>query len=233
MPFLAGLLLLTTAAPLGGTVVYTQTFDAHPGTKYPEWSSSPIEYQSRADPAKRGTLPAPAVTNVESPKGKRRFLGEFGGPRIDPSAQSRVRQTIRLRLNDLPPHTSATVAFDLLVLRSWDGNSPAYGPDRFAVAIAGGKPLLAATFSNNPKLVTDKSSQDYPSPVSRPKAGAAAIDRLGYGWFGDAVYPLRLTFPHAGPALTVEFSSDLFEGKGTEDEAWGLDDVTVHVAGGG
>jgi hypothetical protein len=28
----------------------------------------------------------------------------------------------------------------------------------------------------------------------------------------------------------LEFSSDLFEGKGTEDEAWGLDDVKVTVA---
>ena len=226
-----GLTLLPAAPPPAGVVIYAQTFDAAPGTKYPEWSSSPIDYKSRADPSKMGSVPAPAVSNVESPKGKRRFLGEFGGPRLDPTAKTRVRQTIRLVLKELPPHASATLSFDLLVLRSWDGNSPAYGPDRFSVGVAGAKPLLATTFSNNLKLDSDKSSQDYPVFGSKPKAGAAAVDRLGYGWFGDAVYPFRLTFPHAADRLVVEFSSDLFEGKGTDDEAWGLDDVTVTVAG--
>ena len=30
----------------------------------------------------------------------------------------------------------------------------------------------------------------------------------------------------------MEFASNLFEGKGTEDEAWGLDDVKVSVISG-
>src|SRR5262249_28031804 len=49
---------------------------------------------------------------------------------------------------------------------------------------------------------------------------------------GDSVYHLTFTFPHTADSLTLEFASDLFEGKGTEDEAWGLDDVTVKVSPG-
>src|SRR5262249_50657023 len=115
---LAGVGLSTLAlwsapvAPTGGDlVVYSDDFEAKPGTAFPEWSSSLITYKSRGVPAESGTLPAPSVVNVESPGGvkKRRFLGEFGGPRVDPTARTRVRQTVRLTLKDLAPHTAATV----------------------------------------------------------------------------------------------------------------------------
>src|SRR5262249_11868351 len=156
-----------------------------------------------------------ALTNVESPNRKRRFLGEFGGPKVDPTARTRVRQTIRLELNDLAPHTEATVAFDLLILKSWDGNSPQYRPDRFSLKVEGGRTLVDTTFSNNPKVATDGSFQDYPRPRSKPHEGAASVDTLGYRFFGDSVYHLSFTFPHKAPTLVLEFASDLFEGKGT------------------
>jgi hypothetical protein len=122
-----------------------------------------------------------------------------------------------------------TVRFELLILKSWDGNSPQYGPDRLSVRVAGGPTLLDTTFSNNPKVETDRSFQDYPRPQSPPQTGAASVKTLGYDFFGDSTYRLHLTFPHAADSLTLEFSSDLFEGKGTDDEAWGLDDVTISI----
>ena len=75
------------------------------------------------------------ITNTVSPNKAQRFLGEFGGPplggRGDPGYyHTRVDQTIRLSLTDLPAHSSLELRFDLYVLKSWDGNSPAYGPDR-------------------------------------------------------------------------------------------------------
>jgi hypothetical protein len=125
-----------------------------------------------------------------------------------------------------------TASFDLLVLKSWDGSSPQYGPDRWSLRVEGGPTLLDTTFSNNPKLDTDKSFQDYPRPGSPPQAGAAAVKALGYGFFGDSTYHLTFRFPHTADSLALEFASDLFEGKGTGDESWGLDDVRVSVDAG-
>jgi hypothetical protein len=74
---------VTTSAD---TVVYSNDFESKPGSSFPEWSSSRIEYSSRFKPPGSGRLEPQVVTNVESPKGQRRFLGEFGGPKIDPKA---------------------------------------------------------------------------------------------------------------------------------------------------
>jgi hypothetical protein len=53
------------------------------------------------------------------------------------------------------------------------------------------------------------------------------VNRLGYAFFGDSTYSLSFTFPHSAKSLTLEFATDLFEGKGTDDESWGLDHVKV------
>src|SRR5262249_48288320 len=149
---------------------------------------------------------------------RRRFLGEFGGPAIgqpgDPDwGRTRVEQTVRLALSGLAPHTRISVAFDLYVLKSWDGNSPRYGPDRFTLRVGGGPVLLDATFSNNPKVRDDGSDQQYPAapgePASHPlQTGAVTTGTLGYdAFFRDSTYRLTFAFPHTGPALTVAFGS--------------------------
>jgi hypothetical protein len=219
------------AAEKAETVVYANTFEARLGATFPEWSSSQIQYASRAQPQEAGFLPSQPITNVESPRPRvrRRFLGEFGGPRIDPKARTRVVQTIRLQVKDLPRHTHATVSFKLLILKSWDGNSPQFGPDRWMLTVAGGPKLIDTTFSNNPKVDSDKSDQDYPRRGSPPRTGAAAAGTLGYDFFGDSIYQLKFTFSHTADTLALDFASDLFEGKGTADESWGLDDVKITV----
>jgi hypothetical protein len=223
------LICLSPGADGADQVVYRNDFEAKPGSMFPEWWSSEITYISKFLPPWSGSVDAPTVTSVESPNRKRQFLGEFGGPRLDRTARTRVRQTIRLKLDKLPRHSEATVSFDLLILKSWDGSSPRYGPDRWSLKVVGGATLLDTTFSNNPKLATDKSFQDYPHPHGRPQAGATAVQALGYKFFGDSTYHLSFTFPHDADTLVLEFSSDLFEGKGVDDESWGLDDVKVSV----
>ena len=53
-----------------------------------------------------------------TPLGNRRFLGEFG------------RETVSLTLDGLPFHEEATIIFDLLILKSWDGyGENGFGPD--------------------------------------------------------------------------------------------------------
>ena len=59
------------------------------------------------------------------------------------------------------------------------------------------------------------------------QTGAAAVNTLGYKFYGDSIYHLSLTFAHTGETLALNFSSSLFEGKGTADESWGLDNVQV------
>src|SRR5436853_170827 len=55
-----------------------------------------------------------SLTNRDvTPFGARTFLGQFGN------------QTNTLTLTNLPPHTEAELAFDLFIIRSWDGTSGA------------------------------------------------------------------------------------------------------------
>jgi hypothetical protein len=55
---------------------------------------------------------------------------------------------------------------------------------------------------------------------------------MGYGFFGDSTYHLMYEIEHSADSLVLEFASDLFEGKGTDDESWGLDNVKVTVGTG-
>jgi hypothetical protein len=216
--------------------IYSNNFNGPPGSQYLEWSSSSINYVSATAPPKSGRLPSPMVTNCASPSGAQRFLGEFGGPSIakrgDPNyMRVRVEQTISLTLTNLPPHQSLKLSFDLYILKSWDGNSPAYGPDRWRLSVSQGPVLLDASFSNNPKVNTDGSYQDYPKPGSLPQIGAASKNTLVYNsFFGDSIYRLEFAFAHSQKAVTINFTSSLFEGKGTEDESWGLDNVELSTA---
>ncbi len=216
--------------------VYQNNFQGPAGSTYPEWSGG--EYSYTANNA--GTVSSgggrQAITNVESANGRERFLGEFGGPAVvtarpfDARHFVRMDQSVRLTLGDLARHSSATVSFDLYVLKSWDGNNPNYGPDRWRLSVPGGPTLLDTSFSNNFKTGSfDLSLQDYPHAGSAPQAGAAAVKTLGYTFFGDSTYHLSFTFAHAADTLTLEFASSLFEGKGENDESWGLDNVVVSI----
>jgi hypothetical protein len=138
-----------------------------------------------------------------------------------------VEETVTLTLRDLKPHTFATVAFDLYLLKSWDGNNRTYGPDRWRLRVQDGPALLDTTFSNNPKTGADLSQQNYPAANSPRQSGAASVNTLGYTFYGDSIYHFSFNFPHAAGTLVLNFSSSLFEGKGTEDESWGLDNVRV------
>lgn len=231
---LVAILIAATGTPAFGGEIYFNDFNAAPGTTYPEWTSTGYtNLANQAGTVRAGSGPQ-AVANVESPNGRQRFLGEFGGPRIlaappyDPQHFVRVDETVTLTLHDLKPHSTVTVTFDLYILKSWDGNNPNYGPDRWSLSVQNGPELLDTTFSNNPKTgAYDLSLQNYPKVNSTPQSGAAAVNTLGYKFYGDSIYQLSFTFSHKSDTLALNFSSSLFEGKGTEDESWGLDNVRV------
>jgi hypothetical protein len=229
--------IMALTAPAFGADVYFNDFNGPSGTTYPEWASS--GYTNTANQA--GTVTAGSgpqvVATVASPNLRQRFLGEFGGPPIltappyDPQHFVRVNETVTLTLRNLTPHTFATVSFDLYVLKSWDGNNPNYGPDRWSLSVQGGPTLLDTTFSNNPKTgAYDLSLQNYPIANSPHRSGVVAVNTLGYAFFGDSIYHLTFTFAHTSDTLALNFSSSLFEGKGIEDESWGLDNVRVSTS---
>ena len=131
----------------------------------------------------------------------------------------------KLTIRDLKPHTRITVTFDLYILKSSDGNNQTYGPDRWSLRVADGPTLLGSAFSNNPKTGADLSQQNYPVPNSPRQRGATSVNTLGYTFYGDSIYHLSFSFPHAGDTLVLISRQRLFEGKGTDDESWGLDNV--------
>jgi hypothetical protein len=229
------MLWVILCAPVFGADVYFNDFNAPPGRTYPEWTSS--GYINAANQA--GTIAAGSgaltVATATSPNRRASFLGEFGGsaivtaPPYDARHFVRVDQTVTLTLHDLKPHTLVTLAFDLYILKSWDGNNQIYGPDRWMLRVRNGPTLMDTTFSNNPKTGPDLSRQNYPVADSARQTGAASVNTLGYSFYGDSIYHFNLAFPHDGDTLVLDFSSSLFEGKGTEDESWGLDNVRVSI----
>jgi hypothetical protein len=98
-----------------------------------------------------------------------RRTGDRQAPPYDPQHFVRVDETITLTLHDLKPHTLVTVAFDLYILKSWDGNNQTYGPGRWALRVQNGPTLLDTTFSNNPKTGADLSQQTTPSRTFRSR----------------------------------------------------------------
>ena len=227
------------------TVIYRNDFNGRVGREFPEWTSQPIRFH-KTESGEKGSRQAGAVTTVESPNHRATFLGEFGGPPIGKPGdrdwnRTRVDQTVVITLKDLRKHSKIAVEFDLYVLKSWDGNSKPFGPDRFKVRVAGEAPILDTTFSNNPKVKEDGSSQSYPETSGKvrnnpPQKGAASTGKLGYNnFFKESIYHLSIEFPHTSSTLKLEFESSLFEGKGEADESWGLDNIVVRadVAAGG
>lgn len=153
-----------------------------------------------------------------TPKGNNNFLGEFGN------------QSVQLFLDKLPPHDSLTVTFDLLALRSWDGNND---PDIWQLT-ADDSLLLRTTFSN--VVFQQAYPGTYPNTRADARMGATETNALGFTWKEprvyngpmDARYQLQYTFPHSAHTLTLAFTALLKDVRPTiENESWGLDNITV------
>ena len=146
-----------------------------------------------------------------TPKGGRKFLGQFGNGEIV------------LRLKDLPDHKYLRLSFELFIIRTCDG-----ADDFWSVRLEGGPELLNCTFGNG----ADKQTfpDNWPGPWHPCRTGAAENNSLGYelrGVLSDSVYRLSTTFRHTGKEASLSFSAkDLQE---LSDESWGLDNVKVEA----
>ena len=159
-----------------------------------------------------------------------KFLGQFGAG------------TVSLNLAALPTHTTATVEFDLFIIRTWDGNNPqsGIGPDIFDVSVASGPTLLHTTFANItppeaigfPNSVYQAFPEFYPGGNNLYQSGAALVSALGYTHAtnigvvpSDSIYHLKYTFPHTDSAIKFNFTSG--QTQEASDESWGLKNVQV------
>ena len=160
------------------------------------------------------------------------FLGQFGP------------EAVKLNLKDLVAHTSATIEFDLFIIRSMDGSAaiPGIGPDIWDLSIVGGPTLLHTTFSNispvlasnNPGFTSGMYSNfqsfpdNYPSGDHLNQTGTAEYNTLGFPFEDstvDAVYHLKYTFPHNASTIILNFKSNQTQDK--SDESWGLKNVKL------
>jgi hypothetical protein len=175
-----------------------------------------------------------AWSNIKTemtPNGKTRFLGQF------------FNESVKLTVDKLPPHKTVTVTFDLYIIRTWDGNDGAYGPDVWGLNLEDSLPLIKTTFSNQEvgnqifgcNSGEDASTNCY-SKTSPPTFGAAAKNSLGYDVAlktKDCVYKIKRTFAHDRSFLILNFFGDLKElapeFRNTGNEGWGLDNVRVEA----
>ena len=188
-----------------------------------------------------GEIPSTELSNTltdTTPAGNRRFLGQFSD-----------KDAVSLTVNNLPPHTQATVSFDLLIIQSWDGNNQNDGPDIWNLSVDGGQTLLNATFSNHnfplgnepgyPRFQSYPSNYDPANPVNNPARQGASetANSLGYTFFFwpinetkafDSVYSLSFTFDHSDSFIKLNFSTPSLK-SGIGDESWGLDNLDVSV----
>ena len=167
-----------------------------------------------------------ATSTETTPQGKRVYLGQF------------ANEAVTLTVRKLPPHQLVRVSFDLLLIRTWHGSHPKWGPDIWELAVADGPTLLRATFSNVDFYSGCR--QSFPDWVGAgqyaPRTGAAETNSLGYAFQGppeiaerivDSVYRLSFTFPHSKGEIALSFSASGLEKENSE--TWGLDNVSVAV----
>jgi hypothetical protein len=146
-----------------------------------------------------------------------------------------------LTLTGLDPHTSVTVAFDLDVVGSMDGDGEQGGNnggigDQFLATFSGSGSgtILNGTFAN----YTGGNTQDYPVANSAPDTDATDVNSLGYSGFPsttgtaqDSIYSFTsgnlgaFSFSDTGSTLSITFQGNTSED--VSNEFYGIDNVVV------
>lgn len=166
----------------------------------------------------------------QTPTGNRRFLGPF------------EVEDVTLSLSILKPHSHVSIAFDLFVIGTWDGNGEACcGPDIWKFSLltpSGEQVILQTTFSNDDFPFDEGFNQSFPGqyPGSSSFHGLTGSiekslfgypDQSGYIGVGDSVYRLKFLIPHTLPSITFQFSRLPRNLPFEDNEPWGLDNVEV------
>ena len=162
-------------------------------------------------------------TISKTPKGSLPYLGKFD------------KQKVTLSLDGLPAHQLVQVAFDLLLMQSWDGTSRIWGESRWSLDVVDGPSLIQTTFGNC-GFFSDNNEQNFPDnrPFGAYPAWTGSTEHQTLGviqsWGGpdrtfdcSSVYHFVLTFPHSGNEVKL-----CFQGY-KKKKSWGLRNVQVKV----
>ncbi|MGH9756008.1 MAG: hypothetical protein ACREA2_24775, partial [Blastocatellia bacterium] len=111
--------LIAAAAALILIVAVTWWFWPKDGA--PKVDTTVVVFEDNFDEAPKGAW---SQTKTETaPNGKTKFLGQFG------------TDSVKLTLNDLPPHKTVTVHFDLYINNVWGGDDEDLGPDAWGLKL--------------------------------------------------------------------------------------------------
>ena len=196
-----------------------------------------IEVIDPEDPIDPGDWSKPII---KEPDCGENFLGEFSN------------ETVTLSLDNLPQHSQVTVEFDVVIIRSWDGNQitndslteeqqqqmaalgvEVVGPDVWSMS-ADGQNLITTTFSNWDAYGFHQAypgvfpGGDYPA-----RTGARAINSRCYiyaGYSQDSIYHMRYSIPHSASTIELDFTASGLQP--IDDESWGLDNISVRLSSG-
>lgn len=197
-----------------------------------------------------GVLPALTRTSLPTDGGglsspnQSTWLGRLGeGITKGPANQEIVNFTV----SGLTPGQTYSVAFDLLVGRSWDGAASGYGPDAWYFSINGTR-LVDTMFSNgdqgidygaySPQRYTDTNYATPSGPDVPAYTGAEFSRKEGPGYDGyygiyyfshGAASNPQLQFTASGTTATLEWArySGAANFGDSGDEYWALDNVAV------
>jgi hypothetical protein len=157
-------------------------------------------------------------TPKTTPKGARPYWGNFF-PNNSPV----------LTVGDLPAHKLVRLTYDMLLLKSWDGSSPSFGPSIMDITLGEGdeRSLMHATFSNMGMYPGSNNEQTFPDNfLSRPyPAFTLATENQTLGFmqnFGQrghpydddpsSVYHMVMTFPHEAGEIVVKWKTKIKDG---------------------
>jgi hypothetical protein len=199
------LLMVSTSATLGSTLVFSEDFEA----------GSP------------GIAGAGTVAGVQGFEGVGGISGNFWRNATDGSATT-------LSIGSLPSHSSITIEFDFAAIDSWDGaNSIISGdgevvaPDFFNVSLDGAT-ILEKSFNN---FAGTTPSAGVTELVGAAQDGTPPTGGdLGFSSsFFDSAFAVSLTVNHNGANAFFSFSGQGAGWQGGNDESWAIDNISVSV----
>jgi PEP-CTERM motif len=139
-------------------------------------------------------------------------------------SQSSSVQTL-LTLNNLPAHTTVDIDFLMAFLDSWDSNNGTPAPDNLDLYVDGVK-LATYTFNS-------ASGNNVAYGGGLLLAQGVQFDANLY--YSDAIVDMSvdagLSFAHSASSLTVGWTASGAGWQGGTDEAYGIDNISISVAG--
>jgi len=179
-----------------------------------------------------GAMPAEIMAGTASLTGVQGYAGygvagnQFGGNFL----RSMTANVVTLTLNDLPDHSTISLAFLFAAIDSLDGTGTFPAGDYFRIELDGVQ-IFRESFAN----AMESQIQSY-----LPPAGVQLARRVDLGFSGpgsfytDSAYdlgadPVFSNIAHTGSTATFKF---VIEGEGIQnldDESWAMDNLRVSV----